>query len=103
MAVFLGLRNLYGDMQSELDLLMPLGIAITLWWWAVCDSKDRGRPIPILARQWFFVGAPVLVPAYVIWSRRWRGLGLVVLHVICWYGLATAAMYVGWALAFGSE
>lgn len=103
LAVMSGLRGVYHSQRFLFDLMLPLALAITLGCWAVVDSKRRGRPIPLLARQWFVLLAGVVVPGYVIWSRRWRGVGLVILHVLGWYLLFVIAMHAGGTLVFGRE
>lgn len=70
--------------ESPLDLLVPLAITLPLAWWAIGDSRARGQPIPLLSRQWFLLAGTALVPAYVVWSRGWRGVGLVLLNAIAW-------------------
>ena len=103
LAVVWGARNVYFWDPSRLDLLFPVTFAVVLWSWAVIDARRRRHPIPLLAQDWFFLGAGVLVPLYVLWSRRWAGLGWLVLHSALWFVLATAVMLVGGLIVFGSE
>jgi hypothetical protein len=94
---------MYFWQPSLLDLLVAVVLAVVLGWWAVSDSKRRRHPIPMLAGPWFVLLAGLLVPAYVIWSRRWRGLGLLLLHMAGWYLLALVAMHAGGTVLFGAE
>jgi len=57
----------------------------------------------MLAKTWFFVFAIVVVPGYVIWSRRWRGVGWLILLVVLWYILACASLLVGGLMIYGPE
>jgi hypothetical protein len=57
----------------------------------------------MLARPWFFVLAGLLVPGYVIWNRKWRGVGWVALNLSLWHALATAVMNGGGILVFGDR
>jgi hypothetical protein len=50
----------------------------------VVDAKRRGWPIPLFAQPWFVLLALILVPAYVVWSRRWRGVAYLALHAALW-------------------
>ena len=95
MAVVWGVRNVHYWQPSLVDLLIQPSMAITLAWWAIADSIARGRSIPLLSRNWFVIAAGVAVPGYVIWSRGWRGVGLLLLHAIGWYAVGVAAMIVG--------
>jgi hypothetical protein len=95
LAIVWGTRSAYFWLASDFDLLVPLTLALALGWWAVADSKARRQPIPMLSRQWFFLGACPLVPGYVIWSRQWAGLGWVVLHTAGWIALASAVSCAG--------
>jgi hypothetical protein len=96
-----GVRNIWFWESSRLDILVPVVLSVALGWWAVVDAKHRGRPIPIFAQPWFVLFAVPLVPAYMIWTRRWRGVGWLVLHAALWYALATVTMHVGGLLVFG--
>lgn len=98
-----GIRNIWFWEPSRLDLLVPIALAICLGCWAVEDARRLRHPLPVLARPWFFLLAVVVVPGYVIWSRRWRGVGWVALHTALWYALATAVMHGGGVLVFGNE
>src|SRR5688572_16537218 len=75
LAIVWGGRTVRFSEPSRLDLWVPVALAISLGWWAVVDARCRRHSIPMLARPWFFLLAIVVVPGYVVWSRRWRGLG----------------------------
>ena len=98
-----GTRSIWYWESSRLDFLVPLLLSVALGWWAVMDAKRFGHPIPMFAQPWFVVFAVPLVPAYVIWTRRWPGVGWLVLHSALWYALATVTMHVGGLLVFGAE
>ncbi len=102
-AVVWGVRNIYHTEPSGLDLLVPIAFAAALAWWAIVDARLRRHPIPVLARPWYFLLAALVVPWYVVWSRGWRGAGLVVLHATLWYALATVALHVGGVAVYGEE
>jgi hypothetical protein len=102
LAVVWGLRSVRPDEPSGLDLLVPLGLGLALGWWAVADARSRGKPIPMLARPWFFFAFGLLVPGYVIWTRRWRGAGLVLLNVAGYFALCTIVLNVVRAVVPGA-
>jgi hypothetical protein len=101
LAIVWGIRNIWQDTPFLIDFLFPFYLSMTLCWWAISDSKRCGRPIALLARQWFLLAALLLVPGYVVWTRRWRGLGLVILHTVCWYGLCSVVAIAGYVTLFG--
>jgi hypothetical protein len=96
-----GVRNVWFWRPSFLDLLTPILLCVCLGWWAVVDARLRSRPIPITVKPWFVLLAPLVVPGYVIWSRRWRGVGWAALHAFCWYALGTLTMHTGGTIVFG--
>jgi hypothetical protein len=56
--------------------------ASTLAMWCIADSKVVGKPM-LISFQWLmFLIWPVSVPAYLMWTRRLRGLGLAMLHAL---------------------
>ena len=85
LGVMWGFRSAYYWERSLLDLLIPVATAFVMCWWAISDSIARGQPIPVLSRAWFLFAAGILVPCYVVWTRGWPGVGLVLFHSIAWY------------------
>lgn len=101
LAVLWGIRNIYHNQPSMLDLLIPIALSICLGWWAVTDARRRRQPIPLTAQVWFFILAVLVVPGYVIWSRGWRGMAWVALHLFIWYLVVTIAFHLGGVLVYG--
>lgn len=93
-----GIRSAYSLNESLLHRLVPLAITLPLAWWAIGDSRACGWPIPLLSRQWFVLAGTVLVPVYVVWSRGWRGVGLVLLNAIAWLLLWLAGAVFGFLI-----
>jgi hypothetical protein len=100
-AVVWGIRWACFDERSRLDWLVPLLWSVILGWWTIMDARQRCHPIPLLARPWFVLFAPLAVPGYVIWSRRLRGVSYVVLHALGWYALSAVAMHVAGMVVYG--
>ena len=87
-----GIRSAWPTVPSRLDIMVPIALYAVASWWVVVDARARGRGVPLLSQQWFFLAAGLLVPVYVIWSRGWRGVGYVALHGVLGYLLATVCM-----------
>ncbi|MDY3562222.1 hypothetical protein R5W23_003684 [Gemmata sp. JC673] len=103
LAVSWGVRSVWFWLPSVLDVAIPVVFALCSGWWAVVDARRRGHPIPVLSRPWFFLLAVVVVPGYVIWSRRWYGVGWVALHAALGYSTAFAVMHIGGVIVFGRQ
>lgn len=103
LALVWGVRNIYFWVPSRIDLVFPFAFAIVLGSWAIVDARRRRHPIPLLARQWFLLGAGVFVPGYVIWTRRWYGVGWLALHTILWFTITVGVMHIGGLLVFGEQ
>jgi hypothetical protein len=69
----------------------------------LADARCRRKPIPGSAKPWYFILAGIVVPAYVIWSRGWRGLGWLVVHAFLWVVMATIAMHMGGMWVYGED
>jgi hypothetical protein len=89
LAVIWGVRNVYHDKPSPIDLLVPVAMAFCMGTWSVLDARRRRNPIPRSAQAWFFLLAGVVVPCYIVWSRGWRGLGWLMLYAVLWLVLST--------------
>lgn len=103
LAIVFGTRAVVHGKSPAPDLLVPVALAWCLASWAVADARRRRHPIPLFARQWFLLLAVLLVPGYVIWSRRWAGLGWVVVHTVLWYVLVGVSLYVAALLIHGQN
>ena len=101
MAVVWGVRYVSPQKESSLDLICSLVMALALGMWAIADARHRRHSIPLLARPWFVLFAGLVVPAYLLWTRGWRGAAWVVVNSVCWYGVATVSMYLSWSLIYG--
>ncbi|HQU42023.1 MAG TPA: hypothetical protein PK867_04390 [Pirellulales bacterium] len=98
LAIVGGIRHAYSSKSSALDVLLPVADAIALGCWALADSKRRGHYIPMTARWWFVLLGVFVVPAYVIWSRGWRGWAWVAVNFVAWVGLSTLTAIVSEAV-----
>jgi hypothetical protein len=84
------------------DVLVALAAATVAAYGCVVDSRIVGRPV-LQSLHWvLFVAWPVAVPIYLLYSRRLRGLGILVLHAIGLLLVATVAFHLTGYLAYGS-
>ena len=73
------------------DLLLQFEFALVVTQLCVIDARLLRRPL-VHAAQWvMFVFWPFVMPVYVLWSRRLRGLLLLLVHAILLY----VAYYAG--------
>jgi hypothetical protein len=68
------------------DLILPIVFALAVVQTCVIHSRISGRPILHIVRFIMLLTWPVTAPAYLIWSRRWRGL--------LWAGLLAVTLLV---------
>ena len=100
LAVFWGLRNVFYWVPSSIDFLFDWAFALLLSSWGVVDARRRRHPIPFFTQAWFFLGALIFVPGYVVWSRRWRGFGWVLFHFAMWSMISTVMMNISGLILF---
>jgi len=78
----------YGQIRTEGGLrlagcafvALALGGQLGFMWFCTLDARLVGKVLPQLARIGIFIGWPLAVPIYLIWARRLKGLGLLLLH-----------------------
>jgi len=76
------------------SLAVALAANVALGWWAIHDSVVRRQPIPLLSRNWFIAVPILLVPLYLIYSRGWWGVALIVGQFVVWVALLMAVVIV---------
>lgn len=101
-AAVCGFRSSYYWHPSVLDWLINWTLCICLAIWAVIDARTMRHPIPVSAQQWFVFFAAILVPVYAIRTRRWRGVGYILLHAFLWYVLVFVVSNVTYLIISGS-
>lgn len=67
--------GLYGAYTSiDSDFAFCLGFSLLLAWWVYVDRRRRNYPAPFEFEAFVFFAWPVVVPYYLIKTRRLRGL-----------------------------
>jgi hypothetical protein len=99
----------FGAMQVSLPQsgfvapLLALMAASTAAYGCVVDARFRGRPIVQSVHWIMFVTWPMAVPVYLIYSRKLRGVALIVMHLIGLVVISTAAFNLAGYLAYGKQ
>lgn len=62
--------------------LANLGIALAPTMWLIGDAKQKSYFVPHIVQPFILAFWSIVLPVYVIWTRRWRGARLVLLHVV---------------------
>ncbi len=84
------------DVVLRLQLLYAIAISLGFMWYCSADARLAGKPLLPLARIGIFILWPAGVPIYLLWTRRLRGFGRLLLH-----GLLLALIKVAATLATG--
>ena len=84
-------------------LILVLAGQLGFMWFCTLDAKLVGKPLPQLARQGIFFGWPLGVPIYLVWARRWRGVGLLLLHGFLLLLIFLATYLIGFYLRYGAQ
>lgn len=77
------------------DALFGLAHAWLLEMWCSADAARRGRPLGHAWRWMIFLFWFVAVPAYLVWSRGWKGVLMTVGFAILLVACLSAGVFVG--------
>lgn len=89
--ILVGALYLMAGLGGVVQVISPGGLAAVLnallfalfsTGWCVEDAYQRGTPLLPIIRKIVFFTWIVSVPIYLIWSRKWRGAGYVLLHTV---------------------
>ena len=80
---------LLGRPDPPLATLLRSGVAITYLEWLFTDARLRGSPFSGGGKLAMAFIAPISVPCYVLWTRRFRGLfvSAIALAALCAAGI----------------
>ena len=87
-----------GGMVGVVFAIMAASLAT---YGCVVDARIIGRPIVQSVHWIMFFTWPLAVPIYFIYSRRLRGVVLLILHGVGLVAVSNAAFYLAWYLAYG--
>jgi hypothetical protein len=68
---------------SMLDVVLPLLTAFLATSACVADAELLGNPLALSIQGFMFFTWPIAVPIYLIWTRRFLGLAIVLAHAFC--------------------
>jgi hypothetical protein len=77
----------YIELSEGSHLVTRWLLAFSLACWVQRDSAIRQKPFP---SDWAFFLAPIYVPIYVLLSRGWRGIGLILFVVGVSFAISAA-------------
>lgn len=66
----------YGPKVTTGFLLGLVGVSLV-----VVDSHIRKRPLIHSHQLIIYLTWPIAIPIYYVWTRKWRGLGFILLHI----------------------
>jgi hypothetical protein len=89
-------------MASCAFVALALGSQLGFMWFCTLDARLVGKPLPQLARIGIFLGWPLGVPIYLVWARRFRGVGLLLLHGAGLFLISAIAVLIPLYLRDGS-
>jgi hypothetical protein len=102
-AVAQGVHVAFRAEPSRADLLFAVVFPLLVVFAVVADSKIVRRQLPSIAPFLMLFSWSVAVPGYLVWTRGWRGLALVVAFAVtvslAYYVTAIAAYNFGWLVS----
>ncbi|MGQ0636786.1 MAG: hypothetical protein ACT4QC_19415 [Planctomycetaceae bacterium] len=88
--------------RSRIDIFLALVVATFVSLACVADARILRRPLACPVRAALFFFWPIALPVYLLWSRGWWGLAIVLIHGTVGFGVvmicAIAAVLLGWRL-----
>src|SRR5438874_13525186 len=66
--------------ETSPDFLVGTTLAFLVTMTCVADAGARGRPMPLGVRFPFMIVWPIATPVYVLRSRGWWGLLIIIIH-----------------------
>jgi len=92
------------SLDSTADILSGVVTALPPTYWLVNDAKRRRAPVPHVIQPGLISLWILVVPIYLLWTRKWWGLLYLLLHVVCTTLVSLFAyqvtVYLIWPMVF---
>ena len=102
-AALWGVRSAYWWAASPFDLLANVAAGAGLAGWAFGDARRRGRPVPVLAKQWLLIVAGPFAAWRALAARgrrgAWRGFLWAAGNAALGFALVVAGSIAGGSVA----
>ncbi len=82
---------------------LALGGQLGFMWFCTLDARLVGKTLPQLGRIGIFFGWPLGVPIYLVWARRFKGVGLLLLHGVLLFLVSCSAAIAMLYLRYGPQ
>ena len=73
-----GVHEAFRDGPQQTDSLFSVALMLVVVHGVAADSKLVRREMPSIGYLFLLALWPVMVPGYLVWTRRWKGLALAV-------------------------
>ena len=94
--LIMGMQEAFVPSSIAVYYLLRLGLGFAFCLFCLIDSKSINKPV-VHAFVWCtFFSWHFLVPAYMIWSRGWKGLGLSLVFAFLFFSLYLGAFMVSY-------
>jgi len=85
----------FAPLESSFDILVVQVVIVLVTMTCVADGRARGRPMVEAARLATLLVCPIAVPIYLLWSRGWWGLPVMMLLLVLLTGVIVAGAVTG--------
>jgi hypothetical protein len=86
-----------------IEYVATIAIALAPTVWFLRDFAKRGSYVPHILQPALLVAWPVVVPVYVIATRRLRGFWQVLIHAVASWALYVACFYATIYFVWGAD
>jgi hypothetical protein len=86
------------DQDHPIELLYGLTFGAVLTYLCIVDARLRGAPLVFSYHWLIFLTWPLSVPAYWIWTRRWKQMHRATLMIVIFIAMAALGSIFGMCL-----
>jgi hypothetical protein len=87
----------------RVELLSAIATSLGFMWYCTADARLVGKPLLPIARVGIFILWPAGVPVYLLWARRLKGLGILLLHGVLLVLVLAVSMVAAGYLTYGEK